>query len=148
MAKASVLSSAISLKRKVWETPRMSGIFCRRGGFEGLGNSSRFDGIECASCPSAKASVRPVLPWRAYSLCNNCGRYHGFGGRGTAGMPTTVAPAGTSRVTTALAPTVALSPIITPPRTVTPRPSQTSRPIVIGFALYPESRIGWSGSRL
>jgi hypothetical protein len=42
---------------------------------------------------------------------------------GTAGTPTTVALAGTSRVTTALAPAFTLSPILTPPKTETPRPS-------------------------
>ena len=54
---------------------------------------------------------------------------------GKAGMPTTVTPSATSRVTTAFAPMVALSPIVTPPKIVTPRPIHTSRPMVIGFAL-------------
>ena len=51
-----------------------------------------------------------------------------------AGTPATFAPAGTSIVTTAPAPTTALSPIVTPFNTITPAPSQTSEPIRTGAA--------------
>src|SRR5262245_5203320 len=44
-----------------------------------------------------------------------------------AGFPTTVAPAGTSRVTTAPAPIIADSPMRTPPSTITPDPSAAPR---------------------
>jgi hypothetical protein len=45
-----------------------------------------------------------------------------------AGTPATIAPSGTSRVTTAPAPTIALAPIVTPGSTIAPAPSQTSDP--------------------
>jgi len=66
---------------------------------------------------------------------------------GTAGTPTTTAPAGTFRVTTAFAPTVAPSPIVTPLSTTAPRPIHTSLPIVIGLPRCPASRIGTPGAR-
>src|SRR5581483_10053547 len=44
-----------------------------------------------------------------------------------AGLPATTAPAGTSRVTTAPAPTSAPSPIVTPPRTTAPEPIEAPR---------------------
>ena len=57
--------------------------------------------------------------------------------RGRAGTPPTTAPAGTSCVTTALAPMVAPSPIVTPASTATPRPIHTSRPMWIARAACP-----------
>src|SRR6266576_1902526 len=48
-----------------------------------------------------------------------------------AGLPITVTPAGTSRVTTLPAPITAPSPTVTPGRTIAPPPIQTSRPISI-----------------
>jgi hypothetical protein len=55
--------------------------------------------------------------------------YHG---RGRAGLPVTVWPAATSRVTTLPAPITASSPIETPGRMMAPPPIQTSRPIRTG----------------
>src|SRR5438128_2496522 len=49
-----------------------------------------------------------------------------------AGLPLTVAPTGTSRVTTLPAPITALSAIVTPGRIIAPPPIHTSRPIRIG----------------
>ena len=49
-----------------------------------------------------------------------------------AGTPPTVAPGGTSRVTTAPAPTVAPSPIVTPPSTTARWPRNTPSPMVTG----------------
>jgi hypothetical protein len=46
-----------------------------------------------------------------------------------AGFPATVAPSGTSRVTTLPAPTMALSPIRTPGRMIAPPPIQTLQPM-------------------
>src|SRR5258708_10484206 len=54
--------------------------------------------------------------------------YFGF----RAGLPTTVAPRGTSRVTTAPAPIIASSPIATPGRMMAPPPIQTFCPIDTG----------------
>ena len=67
-------------------------------------------------------------------------------------MPTTTAPAGTSRVTTAFAPTTAPSPITTPGRIITPRPIQALRPITIGAAVEKggsaDQRVQVNSSRL
>src|SRR5436309_259322 len=54
-----------------------------------------------------------------------------------AGLPATVAPCGTSRVTTLPAPITAQSPMVMPGRMIAPPPIQTSRPISI---LLPNSR--------
>src|SRR5687767_2203562 len=45
-----------------------------------------------------------------------------------AGMPTAIAPAGTSSSTTALAPMRAPSPMVTPPRILAPGPTSTAPP--------------------
>ena len=52
--------------------------------------------------------------------------------RTLAGLPTTVAPGATSRVTTAPAPTRASSPIRTPGRMIAPPPIHTLAPMLIG----------------
>jgi len=49
-----------------------------------------------------------------------------------AGTPATIVSGGTSRVTTAPAPTIAPSPMWTPGTTVTDAPNHTRRPITIG----------------
>jgi len=52
-----------------------------------------------------------------------------------AGLPTAVAPGGTSRVTTLPAPTIASSPMLTPGKTIAPPPIQTFRAIRTGAPL-------------
>ena len=52
-----------------------------------------------------------------------------------AGLPTTVVPGGTFRVTTLPAPTMASSPMLTPGRTIAPPPIQTFLPIRTGTPL-------------
>src|SRR5579885_2606079 len=52
-----------------------------------------------------------------------------------AGLPATVAPGGTSRVTTPPAPTIASSPIVTPGRMIAPPPIQTLYPLRTGFQI-------------
>ncbi len=52
-----------------------------------------------------------------------------MGRRTFAGTPTAVAPAGTSRITTALAPTEQPSPRWMPPRILAPAPTNTQSPM-------------------
>jgi hypothetical protein len=58
---------------------------------------------------------------------------------GIAGTSATVAPAATSRVTTAFAPTVVPSPMVMLRMTMAPRPIQTSRPMAMGAPMAGES---------
>lgn len=51
-----------------------------------------------------------------------------------AGLPTATTFAGSSRLTTAPAPTTVFSPIVTPAETIAPLPSHPLSPIVIDFA--------------
>ena len=58
-----------------------------------------------------------------------------------AGTPTTMAFVGTSRVTTAPAPTTAPVPMLTPASTMHRAPNHTSSPIVTGAATHPWASI-------
>jgi hypothetical protein len=55
--------------------------------------------------------------------------------RTLAGLPATVTPGGTSRVTTLPAPMMASSPTVMPGRRIAPLPIQTLRPMRIGLPL-------------
>lgn len=72
---------------------------------------------EYVACRFTRVRQREVRRGRRQTRWRGC-RGHRRGCLYRAGTPITVAPSGTSRVTTAPAPTVASLPIVTPPRTV------------------------------
>ena len=59
-----------------------------------------------------------------------------------AGLPTTVAPAGTSRVTTAPAPTMAPLPMRTPHKIVAPEPIAASSSIQVSVSVQSPGALG------
>src|SRR6266481_3564033 len=78
---------------------------------------------------------RPRFIGQAMALQNKRRAWTRYDFETLAGLPTTVVPGGTSRVTTLPAPTMASSPMLTPGRTIAPPPIQTLLPIRTGTPL-------------